>query len=452
MFTEEVREGMGWRANTVVVGGGITGLSIAVHTARRLDPLREPVMVLERDHLGSGSSGGADGTLRQYYASPVTAGMARDSLRVYASFEERVGRSIGFLRCGVLTISPSAQAADRKALRQNLRILCELGIEAREMDAAAMRELIGGIEVSDDARGVFEPQTGFVDPAATVEAMAALARSSGATIRCASEVSEVLVDGGRVRGVRTGEETVECERVVIAAGGWSGGLLSRLGVDLPLRAMRVPQHFVSTPGASDDEPGCESDPLAGDSLEASGATRFYDAESGELVAAALEDEDASEVRRAAHPVLLDQELGFYARCEPCTGRTRVGRLGYEGWEEVDRPADTATQADVDFGRWARETLARRLPAYAQSRDEGSTPWCCSLTPDAQALLGPTGGVEGLFVASGFSGHGFQLAPAVGEGMAQMLAGQPVSAFDPVFFDPGRFAAVPAARSGGAFGL
>ncbi|MAF64970.1 MAG: hypothetical protein CMJ84_04830 [Planctomycetes bacterium] len=443
---------MGLRASTVVVGGGITGISIAAHAARRFEPLREPVMVLERDRLASGSTGSSDGTLRQYYSSPVTAGMARDSLRVYAGFEDRVGRAIGFQRCGVLTISASAGAEDRKALQQNLRNLVELGIEAREGDAAAMRELIGGIEVGEDALGVFEPGAGFVDPRATVEAMAALARSTGATIRCGSEVEAVLIEGGRVRGVRTAEATVECERVVIAAGGWSAELLSRVGIELPLKAMRVPQHFVSTLGVPEDLEECEHDTLATGSIEASGATRFYDSEACELVAAAVGQGSTDAVRRAAHPVLLDQELGFYARCEPCTGRTRVGRLGYEGWEETERPADLAAECDESFARWAREVLTRRIPAYAESRDEDSTPWCCTLTPDSQAVLGPVGDIEGLFVASGFSGHGFQLAPAVGEGMAQMLARQPVSAFDPAFFDPRRFEAARATVPGGAFGL
>jgi glycine/D-amino acid oxidase-like deaminating enzyme len=443
---------MGLRASTVVVGGGITGVSIGVHAARRFEPLKEPVMVLERDRLASGPTGRSDGTLRQYYASPVTAGMARDSLRAYATFENLVGRSIGFQRCGVLTLSASAGAEDREALKRNLRTLLDLGIEAREVDASAMRALIAGIEVAEDAVGVFEPGAGFVDPCATVDAMAALARSTGAVIRCGSEVTAVLVECGRVRGVETAEGTIECERVVIAAGPWSAALLAQVGVDLPLRAMRVPQHFVSTLGAPDELPEREYDTLATGSLEASGATRFYDSEARELVVAATDDHLGADAQRAAHPVLLDQELGFFARCEPSSGRTRIGRLGYEGWEETTRPGDLGAERDDTFATWARDVLTQRIPAYGDSRDEDSSPWCCTLTPDAQAALGPVGNIEGLFVAAGFSGHGFQLAPAVGEGMAQMLAGQPVSAFDPAFFDPGRFDTAQAVASGGAFGL
>jgi glycine/D-amino acid oxidase-like deaminating enzyme len=74
------------------------------------------------------------------------------------------------------------------------------------------------------------------------------------------------------------------------------------------------------------------------------------------------------------------------------------------------------------------------------------------TPDAQALIGPCRGVEGVHVESGFSGHGFKLAPSIGEGVTQMLWNKPVSAFDPEFFDPYRFDTAWRAVERRAFGL
>jgi sarcosine oxidase subunit beta len=76
----------------------------------------------------------------------------------------------------------------------------------------------------------------------------------------------------------------------------------------------------------------------------------------------------------------------------------------------------------------------------------------TLTPDAQALIGPLRQIEGLFVVSGFSGHGFKLAPSIGAGVAQMLFGEPVSAFDRAFFEPHRFERDPARAAKAAFGL
>jgi glycine/D-amino acid oxidase-like deaminating enzyme len=91
-----------------------------------------------------------------------------------------------------------------------------------------------------------------------------------------------------------------------------------------------------------------------------------------------------------------------------------------------------------------------MPGYTNRPDAGGLAAWYTLTPDAQALIGPVRGVANLWIASGFSGHGFKLAPSIGEGLAQMLHGEPVTAFDPAFFAPERFAG--GEDWGGRFGL
>src|SRR6185436_5580837 len=104
-----------------------------------------------------------------------------------------------------------------------------------------------------------------------------------------------------------------------------------------------------------------------------------------------------------------------------------------------------------FRRWARGALESRLPIYKQQRDVDAQAAWYTLTPDAQALIGPCPGVDNLFVVSGFSGHGFKLAPSIGAGVTQMLFGEPVGAFDANFFAPSRFAGSRSQWSG-RFGL
>jgi len=104
-----------------------------------------------------------------------------------------------------------------------------------------------------------------------------------------------------------------------------------------------------------------------------------------------------------------------------------------------------------FARWARAALEARMPVYRGQADAGGLAGWYTLTPDAQAILGPAPGIEGLFIVTGFSGHGFKLAPSVGEGVAQMLWGEPAGAFDAEFFSPRRFQAGEHAWQG-RFGL
>ncbi len=417
------------RAHTLIIGGGVMGLSIAAHVAERLDPLSEPLVLLERRRLGAGSSGRSGAILRAFYSSRELIGMARDSLREYAAFQTRWGRAVGFTRCGVLTLAGSPQQIE--LARRNFAAMRECGVEAELVDARAMRSLARGLEVGEHACGVWEPAGGFVDPQRTLEAFASLARSRGATIRESAEVVRIQCDGARIVRVSCDDEEYEVERVVFAAGPWSQRVLGLCGVQLPLRVVRPEQHFVRTPKdvRRDSSPGAPTVEL--DELDA----RFG-------------------VRReppAEHPVLLDLELGYYTRCEPALERTRVGALDYERDAVLDHPDALDEHVGHEFRRWARERLVTRLPRYADEPDHGAQAAWYTLTPDAQALIGPCPGLDNAFVACGFSGHGFKLAPSIGAGVAQMLSGEPVGAFDPQFFAPTRFGASPAAWSG-AFGL
>jgi glycine/D-amino acid oxidase-like deaminating enzyme len=418
---------------TVIVGGGVMGVAIAWHLARRCDPLHEPVALLEKTGLAAGSSGRSGAILRQFYSDRPLVEMARDSLRVYAGLQAATGRAIGFQRAGVLTLAGPERPESLDLVVRNVRLLLSLGVGARLLDAAAIRALVPGIEVSDRALACYEPDGGGVDPVRAVEAFAALAREAGAATRLGVRAIALDVDGGRVRGVRTDHGFVEAARVVVAAGPWSAPLLATAGVELPLSVVRPEQHFLALP------PGrAPVNPEARDLLVDSALDRFGIA--------------PERLPEPAHPVILDLERGFYTRCEGHARRTRVGRMDHAQDAAVLDPDRVDEDVGPGFQAWARAALERRLPVYARCADAGSAAGLYTLTPDAQAAIGPWPGVAGLFVVTGFSGHGFKLAPSVGAGVAQLLCGEPVTAYDPAFFAPERFARPGAAASGRAFGL
>lgn len=417
------------RAHTLILGGGVMGTSIAAHLAAQADPLAEPTVLVERRRLGAGSSGRSGAVLRAFYSSRELIGMARDSLRAYSGFATAHGRSIGFTRCGVLTIArPNAHA---ELVERNVVLMRECGVDVQRVDATAMRALVAGIEVADDAIGAWEPAGGFVDPQDTIEAFAALARSRGATLRQDDEAREFVVERGRVVEVRTSRQRYEIGRLVIAAGPWTHGLLARLGVAAPLRVVRPEQHFLEMPSSRISRRPTAAQQPPESLLDA----RF-----------SLPDEPTP-----AHPVLLDLERGYYTRCEPRLKRSRVGALDYERDHVLDQPDALDETVSEPFQRWARERLEGRLPIYREQSDVGAEAAWYTLTPDAQPLIGPCAGLDNVFVVSGFSGHGFKLAPSIGEGVAQMLAGGPVGAFDADYFSPARFAGA-ANVWGGRFGL
>jgi glycine/D-amino acid oxidase-like deaminating enzyme len=208
-------------------------------------------------------------------------------------------------------------------------------------------------------------------------------------------------------------------------------------VELPLRVVRPEQHFQRMPPSDDtdaaddaDHPSALLDPMG----------RLLDENSGPDPRTGV-----------PHPVIIDLENEFYTRCDPPHGRTRVGRTDYSHDREVPDPDRLDEAVSADFGTWAESVLRRRLPIYRELPALGAQAAWYTLTPDAQALIGPIEGIEGLFVATGFSGHGFKLAPSVAAGLVQMLLGETVTAFSPSFFDPRRFAGKQLTW-GGALGL
>jgi glycine/D-amino acid oxidase-like deaminating enzyme len=402
------------------------GTAIAVRTAQRTDALRDPVVLFEKGEIGSGASSRSGAILRQFYSNREVATMARDSLREFSQFETRTGRSIGFTRTGVLTLAGPKHPEACELLCENVEMLNELGIDVRRVNVGEIRDLIPGIKVGKGVIGAWERHGGFVDPVRTLDGFASLARNYGAVTRLGAWVDEILVEEGRVVGARTSQGEYEADQVVIAGGPWSGRMLEALGVDLPLRVVRPENVFV---GMS----ACEAEPEDAHSMR--GSTLSFDIE--DMAEKAGEEMDGL-APRGLHPVLVDLEHEFYCRCEPATKRTRIGRTDYENDELVEDPDDLDETVSEEVKAWGREAIARRMPEYEGQPDAGALAAWYTMTPDAHPLLGPVPGIEGLFIATGFSGHGFKLAPSIGTGMAQMLLGDPVTAFDTEFFSPARF--------------
>jgi len=429
------------RARIVIIGGGVIGVCTALHAAQKTDGLREPVMLLEKGRVGGGASGSSTAVLRQFYSSPCTARMARDSLRYFSSLEGRTSRSVGFTRSGVLTLARSRSAEEIARLERIVEMMGSVGIDVHVLGADEIRERIPGILVHDDTVGAWEPTAGFVDSARTLDALATLARDRGAVVRTGSAVERVLVEGGRVVGVRTATGEIDCEQVVIAAGSRALTILAELGVEMPLRVVRTDHLHVGHPVEVSPE-RLEESLLAASGPEDSGATAWY---SRELIEEAQAERARSTSLRGgallpppSHPVLIDPELGFYAKCDPLRNGSQVGRFDYGESVELSDLDGVLEAAGPTFHRWARQVLEARLPFYRDVPGCGGSASVFTVTPDAQAVIGPVPEIEGLFVACGFSGHGFKLAPSVGEGLAQLLVGESVSAFDPEFFDPARF--------------
>jgi sarcosine oxidase subunit beta len=382
--------------DVVVIGGGVMGLMTAAHL-RQLGAGR--VVLVERRFLGAGESGKSGAILRQHYSHVQTIRMARYSLQEFATFQERCGRDIGFRRLGMLFIAP---ASDRAALEANVALGRSEGVETSILEPDDLRALEPRGRF-DDVVAAWEPEAGYVDPVRTVGAFGAEAARLGVEIALGCEVTAVHVepggDGRRVVGVETTQGRVATRQVVAATGPWSGRLLAALGVDVPIEVVRPEQAFLRLPADFGDD----------------------------------------------HPIVADLPNEVYYK--PEGGATRVGSISYDDDARVD-PDDYDEGVSTAFLHEARRRVQRRLPAYARAVLWGGGGALYTITPDGQAAIGPVAGVEGFILVTGFSGHGFKLSPAVGRGVAELVAHGTTRELDLDFFDPQRFRRVQPARAGG----
>jgi glycine/D-amino acid oxidase-like deaminating enzyme len=186
----------------------------------------------------------------------------------------------------------------------------------------------------------------------------------------------VEVSGGRVLAVRTSQGRVETPIAVVAAGPWSGPVLSGIGIDVPLSTVRHQVASIIRPVG----------------------------------------------RVPHHPIVGDIAQSFSFRPEG-SAMTLVGF----GEDEADL-ADYNQGVDPDRVPEVMERLVNRMPAMSESYFRGGWSGLFTITPDWHPILDRVPGIDGLYCAVGFSGHGFKLAPAIGLAMAELIIqGRAISA-------------------------
>src|SRR5437667_11472826 len=186
-------------ADVVIIGGGVTGVSIAFNLAG-LGVRR--VVVLERRFLASGGTGRSVGIVRQLYPTPETSSMVRRSLDVFQRFGDAVGGDAGYVACGVLI---GVSQAMRPKLETNLAMQRGLGIRAEIVEPGDVVRVEPAIDPAGLGAVLWEPESGYGDPTAVTLAYAAAARRRGVTIEQGVEVTALQVEGDRVRGVGTAD-------------------------------------------------------------------------------------------------------------------------------------------------------------------------------------------------------------------------------------------------------
>lgn len=405
------RVGLPDKVDVAIVGGGVVGLSAALSLSRR----GLSVALFEKGRLGGEQSTRCWGWCREFGRDARERPLAAKAMRMWRA-SEIAGGPLPFQPCGIVYLAHTEAQAERYT-----SYLEEDGPHpelARAITKAELNDLLPGHN-GDWAFALRMPGDGRADPDLTIARLAAALERHGASLHAHCAALAFETSGGRITALETEHGRVGCESLIVAAGAWSSLFCRAHGVSLP--QIKVVSSVMATEPVADAPATC----VFGD-----GFSFGRQRDGGYLVGhggAAELPLGPDVVRFARHFAgALCQEWGFVkaytrprldAHAAADWRDAALRRFNRAGPFQRRRALDPKPAADaLDH---ALRRLRRAFPAFAQARVRQSWAGAMDVTADALPVISTVAKVPGLVLGTGFSGHGYGLAPAAGEVLADL---------------------------------
>ncbi|MDP8255819.1 MAG: FAD-binding oxidoreductase [Candidatus Alcyoniella australis] len=349
---------------TVIVGGGVLGLALGYNLCRMG---HSDVVVLEKLGLNQGASGRCGGGVRQQWTNESNIEWMIEAVRCFARFPQEMGINIWFRQCGYLFLAASDEQAEQFA--RNVKFQNEHGVPTKLLDPAGIKRVQPELQVNGFRAGAFNQTDGSMFPFPVLWGYARNIERLGGQVRIHCDVVEFDFEGDKITAVRVngpdGEERIECERVINAAGAWSPQIGALAGVELPNKAEK---HEIIV---------CEPvEPFMG-------------------------------------PATIPMDSGLY--CSQMVRGEVVGCVAMDYHEEPDY------QPSLGFARKLSRIMTQLFPRLGGVSLLRHWAGYYDITPDTNPILGPLENRPNFVQFHGFMGHGFMLAPTLGRLMAEHLA-------------------------------
>jgi len=373
-------------ADFVILGAGVMGASIAFHLARRK---AGRILVLDKDHVGSGGSGRSSALIRMHYSLPAEVQLALISLKMFEHWREIVGEAGEFRKTGFVRI---VHPNETERLKQNVAMQRSLGAKVELIDRKQLQELEPDWSVDEVELAAYEPDSGHGDGNVVANDFLSRARELGASYLSKTRATSMLASGGTVRGVQTDHGEIHAPVVIAATGPWTRPLLQQVGFDPPIE---TEYHQVAILKNAPDMKG-------------------------------------------GGCACIDSVTATYFRSD-ASDKFLVGDFYGKRPVDPDNFPQRASETELEE---IIERASRRVSKLENAEVMRGVTGVYDMTPDARPLLGQIPGVEGLYLCAGFSGMGFKISPAIGLVMSELIldgAGTTVniSAFRPTRFTEGQ---------------
>jgi sarcosine oxidase, subunit beta len=374
-----VEQALPERADVVVIGGGAIGCSVALHLA---EAGVQRVVLLEAGELGAGSTSKGAGGVRSSFSTSANLAMGLRGLDVYSRFAELFGQQIDFVPRGYLYCLTDAETVEAFAECSDLQR--RHGIPSRMISPDEAQSLSPMISTQGMLGAMWSQNDAICAPDSVTIGYAGAARRAGAKLITQTPATDVVSSGGAIAAVRTTRGEIRTRAAVCAAGAWSAAIGDMVGEALPVAPLRRQIAYTESVVS-----------LARDS-----------------------------------PMTIDFPSTFYFHPE--------GQRLLFGWSDPDEPEGFETHFKLEgWIEKVAERAAIRVPRLLDLGVAGGWAGLYEVTPDHNQIIGRSTLVEGFYYAAGFSGHGFQMAPATGEIIRDLFLGR-----DPSYsvdeFDVARF--------------
>ncbi|MCD6558835.1 NAD(P)/FAD-dependent oxidoreductase [Palaeococcus sp. (in: euryarchaeotes)] len=369
-------------AKTVIIGGGIIGLAIAYNLAKMGE---EDIVVLEKGYLGNGSTFRCGSGIRQQFGDEANIQMMKRSVELWSGLKEELGMDVEFRQTGYLFLLYDEE--ELESFKKNVALQNKFGVPSRIISPEDAKELVPPLNTEGIIGAAWNHTDGKANPFKAVFAYANAAKKLGVEIYEYTKAEDIKVENSEIKSVITDKGEIKTRRVINAANAWAKLLNAKLGIDIPIEPYK--------------HQSVKTEPIKPGQIE---------------------------------PMVISfKHDGVYLTQEAEQG----GIIGGYGLKYGPTYDITPT---YEFLRGVSYRFTQIIPSLKYVNVIRIWGGYYAETPDGNAAIGKINEINEYYIAAGFSGHGFMLAPVVGEMMAELIVNgktkKPLWFYDPYRFERG----------------
>jgi sarcosine oxidase subunit beta len=366
-------------ADIVIIGGGVMGASAAYHLAQR--GLKNIILLEKENFFGQGATGRCAGGVRYQFSTEINVKLSIESLPMIERFKDEIGQDVSYKQCGYLLVATNEKEVS--LFKHNVKMQNELGVQTQLLSGDEVRKRLPLMNFEDALAGTFNQKDGTVDPNSVVMGYISAAQKMGAKVFTGAEVSGITISGDQVQEVQTTSGGIKTRMILNAAGPWSSQIGDMAGIKLPVIPLRR-QMFTTNP---------------------------------------LKEVPAD------FPFVIDFSRSLYFH--------REGEGLSIGMSNQNEQPGFDQNVDEDFELVNLDAAIERMPLVENAQRASHWAGLYEVTPDAHPIFGNTN-INGFYVCTGFSGHGFMHGPISGKLMSEFILDGKFSSLDVCMLDLKRF--------------